>query len=206
MIKNRSFMIGLGFGLAGGALLLQLMISAGMATPTKAQIVREASKLNLKVTGADDKLLTEKEWKKLSEQNEAGTSEGGASASSSQTPTNPSASPPAKAASPSAPSTPLQPGATGVQKPSDSAAAVPPSSPSAAKPVSSGIVLRIPSGITLTEVADLLAGSGVIKDMDLFIIEAKSRRVQTKIQSGLYRFTPGQSNDAIIGQLITVRD
>ncbi|NGM81123.1 hypothetical protein G5B47_01715 [Paenibacillus sp. 7124] len=205
MIKNRSFMLGLGFGLAGGALLLQLMISAGMATPTKAQIVREASKLNLKVTGADDKLLTAEEWKKLSEQNEAGTAEGGAPASGSQTPTN-SASPPAKAASPSAPSTPLQPGATGVQKPSDSAEAVPPSSPAADKPVSSGIVLRIPNGVTLTEVADLLAGAGVIKDKDLFIIEAKSRRVQTKIQSGLYRFIPGQSNDAIIGQLIMVRE
>ncbi|BCG59657.1 endolytic transglycosylase MltG [Paenibacillus sp. URB8-2] len=211
MIKNRSFMIGLGCGLAGGALLLQLMISAGMATPTKAQIIREATKLNLKVSGAEDKLLTAEEWQKLAqqnsssqEQNAAGAANGDAAASGSPGANKQPASPPGKAVSPTGPSSPSQPSAAEIQE--QSATAVPPTAPAADSPASSSIVVRIPSGVTLTEVADLLAEAGVIQDKNLFLIEGTGRKVQTRIQYGLYRFTAGQSNESIIDELITVKE
>lgn len=49
MIKNRSFLFGLGTGLITGALLLQLMISGGAAPLTKEQVLQGAEKLNMKV-------------------------------------------------------------------------------------------------------------------------------------------------------------
>ncbi len=74
MIKNRSFMIGLGSGLLVSALLLQLM-NAGtganvvpqaseVVKPTKEQLQEQAEALGLKLVEADDKRMTEEEWKR----------------------------------------------------------------------------------------------------------------------------------------------
>ncbi|WP_052098542.1 endolytic transglycosylase MltG [Paenibacillus stellifer] len=234
MIKNRSFWIGLGSGLVFGGLLLQLMISAGMSTPTKSQLIQEAARLNLKVSDASLKLMTEEEWKAQNGENgspppqlettqeaaAAGTG-GGPTATPAPTPSmtaSPSAigtksslsgtapSAPSKASSPTAPSKPSSP----AQKPDSSATApakaAAPSTPAAAKPAPATIILRIPSGVTLSQVADLLAGAGVIKDKDAFLVAATNRQIQRRIQYGLYSFKSGQSLDSIIEQLITIKE
>ncbi|MBY9081914.1 endolytic transglycosylase MltG [Paenibacillus sp. HN-1] len=230
MIKNRSFWIGLGTGLVFGALLLQLMISAGMSTPSKSQIIQEAARQNLKVSDASEKLMTEEEWKTQSDvdgsprpENTQEAAEAGTAPQPTATPapsstTAPSAqgtksslqgaapSAPVQASSPSAPSKPSTP----AKKPASSAAAptkaVAPSAPAASNPASANIILRIPSGVTLSQVADLLAGAGVIKDKDAFLIAAGNRQIQRRIQYGLYNFKPGQSLDSIIEQLITIKE
>ncbi|QWU14149.1 YceG-like family protein [Paenibacillus sophorae] len=206
MIRNRSFMIGLGCGLAAGALLLQLMISAGMATPTKTQIAKEASKLNMKVADAGSNLLTAEEWRSLAQQEEASKGQDAAgkvnSGSTSQPPASPSpvaqsqpASPPNKAAAPTAPASPTKP----------SAVASPSPDTYAEKPVVSSIVLRIPRGANLTEVSDLLAGAGVIHDKDAFLDAARSRKANTRIQYGMYSFEAGQSVESIIDELVMAK-
>lgn len=230
MIKNRSFWIGLGSGLVFGGLLLQLMISAGMSTPTKSQLIQEAARLNLKVSDASEKLMTEEEWKTQNGENgspqpettqeaaAAGTGGGPTAtpaptmtaspsangAKSSLTGTAPSA--PSKASSPTAPSKPSAP----AQKPASSATApakaAAPSAPAAAKPAPATIILRIPSGVTLSQVADLLSGAGVINDKDAFLVAATNRQIQRRIQYGLYSFKSGQSLDSIIEQLITIKE
>lgn len=216
MIKNRSFMIGLGFGLMIGALLLQLMTSAGLGTPTKAQIIQEAARLNLKVTEASDQLMTEEEWKALAQQDQDGDGQPDGASVSSEASGSPAATPvpasspsvPGKAVQPSAPVKPNSadaaiPPSAPAQNPPASAAA--PSAPSAVKPGATTVALRIPGGVTLTEVADILAGAGIISNKDEFLLAAMNRKVQTKIQYGLYGFQPGQSIESIINQLITVK-
>ncbi|AIQ13321.1 endolytic transglycosylase MltG [Paenibacillus durus] len=206
MIRNRSFIIGLGSGLVAGALLLQLMISAGMATPTKAQLAKEASKLNMKVADAGSNLLTADEWRALEQQEEASKGQdakgkvnsGGTSqpaAPKSPAAQSQPASPPSQAASPMAPASPAKP----------SAAASPSSDTYAKKPVVSSIVLRIPKGANLTKVSDLLAGAGVIHDKDAFLDAARSRKANTRIQYGQYSFEAGQSVESIIDELVMAK-
>lgn len=232
MIKNRSFWIGLGSGLVFGGLLLQLMISAGMSTPTKSQLIQEAARLNLKVSDASEKLMTEDEWKVQNGENgspqpettqeaaAAGTG-GGPTATPAPTPTmtaSPSAngtkssltgtapSAPSKASSPTAPSKPSAPAQKSASSAAAPAKAAAPSAPAATKPAPATIILRIPSGVTLSQVADLLAGAGVIKDKDAFLVAATNRQIQRRIQYGLYSFKSGQSLDSIIEQLITIKE
>ncbi|AKG35197.1 endolytic transglycosylase MltG [Paenibacillus durus] len=206
MIRNRSFIIGLGCGLVAGALLLQLMISAGMATPTKAQIAKEASKLNMKVTDAGSNLLTAEEWRALAQQEEASKGQGAAGkvntggTSQPAAPKSPAAksepvSPPSKAASPTAPASPAKP----------SASVSPSSDTHTVKPVVSSIALRIPRGANLTKVSDLLAGAGVIQDKEAFMNAARSRKANTRIQYGQYSFEAGQSVESIIDELVRVK-
>ncbi|WP_151735102.1 hypothetical protein [Paenibacillus tengchongensis] len=207
MMKNRSFLFGLGAGLIIGALLLQLMIAGGAAPMTKEQLVREAAKLNLVVEdpatpgpspspGADEGNQPEQEGKE------------GDQAEASAAPASPVSEPsaPEKAASASPPAEPSAPAVSPSRQPvSTAAAASAPASPSTPEPAAAAVNVRIPTGATLSETADLLASAGVITDKAAFLDAALARKINRIIQYGSYSFTRGESNDSIIDKLITVR-
>lgn len=215
MIKNRSFMLGLGAGLIIGALLLQLMISAGAAPMSKDQLMKEAAKLNLTVEAkaAGDQA----EEGKTDEQDKQGTTKDpSASAlpsSSAQPSPSPKASPaaspkaaskPTAAVTPAEPAAPSSPTASAAVKPQVKASPVTP--PSTPEPAAAGTVsVKIPNGINLTETADLLTEAGVVKDKEKFLKTAKDRKANTRIQYGSYSFTKGESINSIIDKLITVK-
>jgi hypothetical protein len=206
MIKNRSFMIGLGSGLVAGALLLQLMNSAGAAVPTKEQVVRDAAKLNLKVSEQSEKLLTEEEWAALQEQGsgEDAKTDTGAPAEPAAVKSPAPAEAPEGAASPdtaASPANPSPPGDSAVKTP----AVTPASAPTSSDPTGNEITLRVPNGSTLRDVADLLALGGIIKDTGAFLREGNSRGIAKNIQYGKYSFKKGESLDSIFKKLTTVK-
>ena len=206
MIKNRFFMLGLGAGLIAGALLLQLMI-AGRAVPlTKEQLIKEAVKLNLTVVdkaGADASAAPED-----GAQGEAPAAAAGASAAAGQTASPSPAATPKAAVAPSAAATPGKPSAP--TKPESSAAntgaAAPAAPESPAVALNGAISVRIPTGITLTETAELLAEAGIIQDKAKFLQTADSRKANKIIQYGSYTFAKGESINSIIDKLITVKE
>lgn len=201
MIKNRSFIFGLGTGLIAGALLLQVMISGGAAPLSKDELIKEAAKLNLTVTGPAVNNVPE-----ASPPADSGDApEGEAAASPSAThmtspaPSSEAAASPSAAAVPSEPSSPSQPAGGEEQTKAPSAPAIP-------QPAGDGLIsVFIPTGSTLTETAELLAKAGVIADKDKFMELAASRKVNTRIQYGRYSFADGESNNQIIDKLITVK-
>ncbi|AIQ69397.1 hypothetical protein [Paenibacillus graminis] len=215
MIKNRSFMLGLGTGLISGALLLQLMLSGGAAPMTKEQLLKEAAKLNLTVTDkAADAPAAEGEVDPQSKDpaaagNTAVKAPAGSAKPSVSPKTSPAASPkaatqPTDAVTPAKPSAPAAPKTTAAVKPQVKESPV--QAPSTPDPVAAGgISLKIPTGATLSGTADLLAEAGVIKDKAEFLKSANSRKINTKIQYGGYSFTKGESIDSIIDKLITVK-
>ncbi|NOU77900.1 hypothetical protein GC101_03300 [Paenibacillus sp. LMG 31459] len=210
MIKNRFFMLGLGVGLIIGALLLQLMI-AGKADPlTKEQLIKEAERLNMTVV--DHAQATDEGTGSGEEEAQEGTSAG--TPESSQVPAELAATAsPAPAATPKAavePSAAVTPGKLSAPVQPESSAAdtgiVAPASPEApAVAVNGDISVRIPTGITLAQTADVLAGAGVIQDKAEFLKKANSRKVNKIIQYGSYNFAKGESMDSIIDKLITVK-
>lgn len=214
MIKNRSFMLGLGAGLISGALLLQLMISAGAAPMTKEQLLKEAAKLNLTVTdkAADAPAAEGEADQQGKDPAAAGDTAVKAPAGSAQPSASPQASPaaspkaasqPTDAVTPAKPSAPAAPKTTAAVKPQVKESPV--QAPSTPEPAAGGIPVKIPTGATLSGTADLLAEAGVIKDKAEFLKSANSRKINTKIQYGGYSFTKGESIDSIIDKLITVK-
>ncbi|MEK5027782.1 hypothetical protein [Paenibacillus sp. FSL M7-1046] len=208
MIKNRSFMFGLGTGLIAGALLLQVMITGGAAPLSKEKLIKEAAKLNLTVTDPSATPIATSNTGETGEVTDGAGKEGTAavvpSATVSAAPASPASTPqaalePSAAAAPSEPATPSKPASE--KKPSS--APVAPATPEVA--VNGSISVTIPTGSTLTETADLLVKAGVITDKNKFLQTAVSRKANTKIQYGRYSFTKGESNNVIIDKLITVK-
>ncbi|MEK4461184.1 endolytic transglycosylase MltG [Paenibacillus sp. FSL H8-0315] len=218
MIKNRSFLFGLGTGLITGALLLQLMISGGAAPLTKEQVLQGAEKLNMKVI---DEAAVPSSGETENDNKEEVTETGGATAESKE---NVSSSAPAAAASPTpavspttpessdkaiAPNKPSTPTNGKVEQPKVTPKAS--AAPTAVAPVTpkvtanASVSVRIPSGSTLTATTDILAKAGVIKDKSTFLEAANKRKINTKIQSGSYSFNKGESIDSIIEKLITLK-
>ncbi|WP_042199195.1 hypothetical protein [Paenibacillus camerounensis] len=200
MIKNRSFMLGLGAGLIAGALLLQLMISGGVAPLTREELVRQAALLNLTVTDpAAAPLAT------VAPDEADPAPEGQAGGAATPVPTSTPAATAAAAVQPSAAAKPSMPASPSQPAPSSGTAEAPaaPATPQAAAP--GGIAVRIPAGSTLTETARILAASGVISDQNEFLQTAVSRKINTKIQYGSYNFVKNESVDSIIEKLITVK-
>ncbi|MDR0270052.1 peptidase [Paenibacillus sp.] len=201
MIKNRSFMIGLGSGLLAGALLLQLMnvgaehqvssLAPEVGKLTKEQLQEQAEAMDLMIVDADDKRMTEVEWKQQMINKSSKPQGSGPSA--------PTAGNAAKA-----PKTPEQPAApdskTSNQAPKTDA-------PSASKapqtPETPSVTVKITSGSNLTDVAATLKKSGVISDADSFVQKGRSRKMSTKVRSGSYVFKPGEDFDSIIAKITT---
>jgi len=212
VIKNRLFMLGLGLGLVAGALLLQLMISAGVSEPSREQIIAEAARLNLKVIGADEKLLSQEEWEVLQA---GGTGETGNTSelqNSAQPDTSASPAPavtPKAAAAPDAasnPSPPASPDQAAVKQPDGSHAPAVTMAPTAASGSQDGsISLRVPNGSTLSDVADLLDLAGVIEDRAAFLRAADKRGAAKTIQYGKYIFEKNESLDSVLKKLTTVK-
>jgi hypothetical protein len=212
MMKNRSFLFGLGTGLIAGALLLQLMISGGAAPLTKEQVIQGAEKLNLKVIDeateppSDESALEDA----VQGQKSAGVNEG---ITENVAPYEPSvaASPapvvsptvsdnPSKVIPPKEPSTPKE-GTIEEPEVTTAPTAVAPDKPKAT--ANAGVVVRIPSGSTLTKTADILEKAEVIKDKASFLKAANQRQINTKIQSGSYTFNKDESLDSILEKLIS---
>ncbi|AIQ47833.1 hypothetical protein R70723_19465 [Paenibacillus sp. FSL R7-0273] len=205
MMKNRSFMLGLGTGLIAGALLLQLMISGGAAPLTREELVRQAEQLNLTVTdpAAGPLATVEPDGADSAPEGQTGAAPGAATAAPAATPA-PTSTPdaavqPSSAAKPSTPAQPSQPS-------SSSGNAVAPAVPASPQTAAAGVIaVRIPSGSTLTQTAQLLAKAGIISDQAGFLETAIDRKINTKIQSGSYNFIKGESVNSIIEKLITVK-
>ncbi|MDH6369144.1 hypothetical protein M2444_000922 [Paenibacillus sp. PastF-3] len=212
MMKNRSFLFGLGTGLIAGALLLQLMISGGAAPLTKEQVIQGAEKLNLKVIDeATEPPLDESALEDAVQgQKSAGVNEG---ITENVAPSEPSvaASPapvvspavsdnPSKVIPPKEPSTPKE-GTIEEPEVTTAPTAVAPDKPKAT--ANAGVVVRIPSGSTLTKTADILEKAEVIKDKASFLKAANQRQINTKIQSGSYTFNKDESLDSIVEKLIS---
>jgi hypothetical protein len=214
MMKNRSFLFGLGTGLIAGALLLQLMISGGAAPLTKEQVLQGAEKLNLKVIDESTEspsVESALEDADLDQKN-AGLTDGSQEKVAPSVPevaTSPApvATPtvsdaPNKVIVPKEPSTPKE---GTVEKPEATTA------PTAVAPVTpkvtanAEIFVRIPSGSTLTETANILEKANVIKDKASFLKIANNRGINKKIQSGSYNFNKDESLDSIVEKLISFR-
>lgn len=117
MIKNRSFMFGLGTGLIAGALLLQVMITGGAAPLSKEKLIKEAAKLNLTVTDPSATPTATSNTGNTGEGTEGSGKEGTAavvpSATESAAPASPASTPqaavePSAAAAPSGFTTPVK--------------------------------------------------------------------------------------------------
>lgn len=226
MMKNRSFLFGLGTGLIIGALLLQLMISGGAAPLTKEQVLKGAEQLNLKlVEESSESSESSPKEAPLDEVDQdkkaADSSDSTNSADNSQKPVEPSApavaaspSPVAspktsesidKAVSPTKPSEPAKPVEDSVGKPKDATNPTPKAPDKPEVKTDAVISLRIPDGSTLTDTANILSKNGVVKDKDIFLKEANKRKINKKIQTGSYSFIKGESIDSIIEKLISFR-
>lgn len=59
----------------------------------------------------------------------------------------------------------------------------------------------VPRGSTFRDVADQLAASGVIPNPAVFRLYAKLRHADTDVHAGGYRFSPNQTEDAVLAQL-----
>lgn len=192
MIKNRTFMMGVGTGLMVGAVLLQLMwVGQGSTaqTLTKEELTAAAEALDMQVVESSDELMTAEQWeeKKLAgdkgdESTETGTS------------LKPGSEKPAAPQQPKQPDPVLdKQGSPQVAKPAA------PKTPSKAK---ASIQVRIPEGNNLSDVANSLITAGVIEDKQAFIRKATEKKINRTIQSGTYSFTAGESFDSIITKII----
>lgn len=201
MIKNRSFMIGLGSGLLVGALLLQLMnvgadqqdlhqtVSVGKLT--KEQLQEQAEDMNLKVVDAEDQRMTEEEWKQQMVDKSSKPQGNGVKA-------------PEAGKKAEAPQTPEQPASPGSKANNETPKSeVPAVSKRPEAPATPSVSVKIASGSNLTDVADKLKKSGIISDTASFVQKGRSQKMSTKIQSGTFEFTPGEDFSSIIAKITT---
>lgn len=63
------------------------------------------------------------------------------------------------------------------------------------------VVVDIPRGTSTTEIAELLAGEGVV-DRPVYFLAARALRYGSRLQAGEYRFEPGQSPLEVVERLI----
>ncbi|GIO29972.1 MULTISPECIES: endolytic transglycosylase MltG [Paenibacillus] len=201
MIKNRSFMIGLGSGLLAGALLLQLM-NAGAEQQvssrppeavklTKDQLQEQAEALGLQIIDADDDRMTEEEWKQRMIDKSAKPQGSGVKA-------------PAAGQKAEAPKTPEKPAVPDSKAAGQTAGKETGSGVNKPKaPEAPPITVKIASGSNLTDVADKLKKSGVISDAAAFVEKGRGQKMSTKIRSGTYEFAPGEDFTSIIAKITT---
>ncbi|KZS43719.1 hypothetical protein AWU65_26900 [Paenibacillus glucanolyticus] len=193
MIKNRTFMMGLGSGLVVGAILLQLMwIGQGSTASdtkdlTKEQLMAAAEALDMQVIEHSEELLTADQWeeKKLSER--SSETEGSDKAKEIGT------------KQPDIPEQPEKPEADGKdQKPKEVNKPAEPKTPVKAN---APIKVNIRAGNNLSDVASHLLSAGVIDNKQAFINKATEKKINTSIQSGTYSFTAGESYNSIITKI-----
>jgi hypothetical protein len=209
VIKNRSFMLGMGTGLITGALLLQLaMIGQGQSQQTSAdptsltreQLEEAAAGLNLQISDSSDPKMTEEEWrnKVIKEGN--------------KTPAAPKKADPAK--NPSTPKTPVsstpsaasKPPASGAKpqspnKPQSQGSSVTAAPDTPKQPATPQVQYSIVSGSNLRSVASGLEQAGVVVDANAFEAAAQAKKINTKIRTGTYQFAKGEDFGSIITKI-----
>ncbi|PJN56041.1 hypothetical protein PAEVO_27640 [Paenibacillus sp. GM2FR] len=196
MIKNRTFMMGLGSGLVIGAVLLQLMwIGQGTTAATTEEITKEqlmaaAEAMDMQVFEGSEELLTAEQWEEKRLSDGAGESEGADPALKTGT------------EKPEAPQQPEKP-ETGVDKKQESPRVTNPAEPKTPAKAEAHIKVNIQSGNNLSDVANSLLNAGVIDNKQAFITKATENKINTKILSGTYSFTAGESYTSIITKITT---
>lgn len=195
MIKNRTFMMGLGAGLVLGALLLQLMLVGERSMTSgeerewsKEQVVKAAESLNLQVVESSDELMTEEQWeenKKKKKNESQGTS--------AESPSRPS-----DAGTPESPKKPASPKISKSPADSPDPDAKEPSVPKDPTPAEIAYVIKRGN---LADVAKGLQNAGVIKDKEAFIKAATAKGINKFIQQGTFYFTPGEDVNSIIAKI-----
>lgn len=197
MIKNRMFMMGLGSGLVIAAVLLQLMWIGQGATAsetkelTKEQLVAAAEALDMQVVDGTDELMTEGQWeeKKLGEGE--GDSEGAEPVDKPE------------ATKPESPKKPEKPETDAHKQQEPSSRVTNPAKPKTPAKAEASIQVKIPSGNNLSDVANSLLNAGVIDNKQAFIQKATENKINTRILSGTYSFTIGESYNSIITKITT---
>ena len=195
MIKNRTFMMGLGAGLVLGAVLLQLMLVGERSMTSgeerewsKEQVVKAAESLNLKVVESSDELMTEEQWEEK-KKGKNGESQGTSTGSPSR---------PSDAGTPDSPQKPVSPNES--KSPADSPDAKKPSVPKDPTPAKIAYVIKRGN---LADVAKGLQNAGIIKDKEAFIKAATAKGINKFIQQGTFYFTPGEDANSIISKIST---
>lgn len=194
MIKNRTFMMGVGTGLVVGAVLLQLMWigqgSTALVTQslTKEELAAAAEALDLQVVERTDELMTEEQW----EEKKLTGNEGSESAD-----IDPAPQPDSK--KPEVPQQPKQPDTDSDKQ--ESPQVNQPAEPKTPAKAKTSIEVRIPAGNNLSDVATSLLSAGVIEDKQAFINKATEKKINRTIQSGTYSFTAGESYNSIITKI-----
>ncbi|MBP1175853.1 endolytic transglycosylase MltG [Paenibacillus sp. FSL M7-0802] len=209
MIKNRSFMLGMGTGLITGALLLQLaMIGQGQSQQsstdpknmTREQLEKAAAELNLQISDSSDPKMTEEEWrnKVIKEGNK--TPVAPQKAKPAQTPATPKAPANSTSSTASKPSTstsvPQSP-----NKPQTQRSGTTPTPNIPKQPATPQVQYSIASGSNLRSVASGLQRAGVVSDASAFEAAAKAEKINTKIRTGTYQFAKGEDFSSIITKI-----
>ena len=173
MIKNRSFLMGLGIGITACAFVLQLaLIGQGAAEGneknvlSRSELEEQAKTLNLKVYDAQDEVMTEEEWTGLQAE--------GAISEQTKEPQN------------EKPDEPKQPTSEKTTEPAESTEIV---------------KYKVIQGATLNDVANHLSSLHVIQDLDAFLKEANRQKINRKIQTGTYEFEQNESTSSIIKKI-----
>lgn len=187
MIKNRSFLMGLGTGIALGALILQLALIGQGASATydktlsREELEEQAELLNLKVYDLNEKVMTEEEWT-------SSKSDGSSTLQGEPDPADDSLE---------------QPADPEVELPEESEEPEEPTSEktSSADENSDMVTYRVIQGATLNDVADHLSTLHVIQDKAAFLKEAKRQKINTKIQTGTYEFKQNESISSVIQKI-----
>ena len=181
MMKNRSFLMGLGIGIAACALILKLaLIGQGAAEEnaknvlSRTELEEQAATMNLKVYDVKDKVMTEEEW---AEQKGARLeeTESGAVTESPEKP---------KVPQNETPDEPKQP-----------------TSEKKAEPSTEVVRYKVIQGATLNDVADHLTSLHVIQNPEAFLKEANRQKINRKIQTGTYEFKQNESTNSIIKKI-----
>ncbi|MBU5673050.1 endolytic transglycosylase MltG [Paenibacillus brevis] len=188
MIRNRSFMLGLGAGLIAGALLLQLML-LGQGSFNKAQtreeVERAAALLDLKVVGEHEELMTKEEWKA---QEQLGSE------------LQPDRDVPS-VADPDSPESPVSPSSPSTEDENDGTGSVESGLMEDLANQGSYIEYKISGGTTLSGVADGLLRAGVISDKAEFLKQANAQKINYTVRAGTYQFLAGEDYASIIKKL-----
>jgi len=207
MIRNRTFMMGLGVGIVAGAVLLQLMLIGQGAQMTKASLTGELTKeelqaaaeaMDMQVLDKSEELMTAEQWerKQLNEEPSGGGEQ--PEAGEQDKPSEPVDTGTDKPVTPKQPEQPDEPEAAKTKETQQTAAPPKPKTPAKAQ---APISVSVPAGNNLSDVADSLLAAGVIKDRQAFIDKATEKKINRFIQSGTYTFTAGEDFGSIIAKI-----
>lgn len=184
MVKNRTFMLGVGTGLIAGALLLQLAL-IGQGESNASRELTRGDGLGLQAGDSTERLMTEEQWRQKALGKGSPSPGKGAAPKSA-----------AVVASPKSPQPPQMGSAGTVTSPAGNKTAQANKQPAA--PL---IQYDIAPGSNLSDVAAGLEKAGVIKDANAFQRAANEQKVNTKIRSGTYSFRAGETLSSIIAKI-----